>query len=194
MNREDLSAEWDRNRRTRPLLRRPGVLHVCPLSRVHDTLADSGARHLVTLINRQTMLDTPPGIEPVNHLKIAVNDIIAPQDGMIHPSEEHVLELIQFAQAWNRQGPLVVHCWAGISRSTAAAFITLCTLNPGVPEALLARHIRQSSATACPNRRLVEIADIVLGRRGRMLCAIDEMGPPEPASEAQPFVLKSMFA
>ena len=191
MRSEDLSVELVRSRSTGPGLQRPGTLHVCPLNRVHDTLAESGARHLVTLINRQTMLATPPGIEPGNHLRLAVNDIIAPQDGLIHPCESHVEELIRFAQAWNRQGPLVVHCWAGISRSTAAAFITLCALNPTAPEVLVAKRIRQASPTACPNRLLVRLADNFLGRRGRMLSAIDEMGPPEPASEARPFALSS---
>lgn len=170
-----------------------GALHVCPLSRVRETLDGSGARHLVTLINQQTMLDTPAGIEPANHLRLAVNDIVAPQDGLVHPCESHVEELIRFARSWNRRGSLVVHCWAGISRSTAAAFITLCALNPQAPERLLARHIRMASATASPNRLLIRLADDLLGRRGRMIGAVEEMGPAEPAGEAVPFLLTSSF-
>jgi predicted protein tyrosine phosphatase len=193
MRSEELSVGLGRNSSTSFGAARPAQLYVCPLSRVHDTLAETRARYLVTLINQQTMLETPSSIDPANHLKIAVNDIIAPQEGLIHPREEHVLELIRFAQTWNRQGPLIVHCWAGISRSTAAAFITLCTLNPGAPEALVARHIREASATALPNRRLVELADELLGRGGRMIRAINEMGPPRLASEAEPFALPSTF-
>ncbi|MFO7297244.1 MAG: protein tyrosine phosphatase [Pseudomonadota bacterium] len=193
MRSEELSVGLARTSGKSPGAPRPGQLYVCPLSRVHDTIAETGARYLVTLINLQTMLETPPGIDPANHLKIAVNDIIAPQDGLIHPCEDHVLALLRFAQIWNRQGPLIVHCWAGISRSTAAAFITLCTLNPSVPEVLVARRIREASATAFPNRRLVELADGLLGRGGRMLRAIDEMGPPKLAIEAEPFALPSTF-
>lgn len=194
MSSEGLSVASAHNRSTDLGVQRPGVLHVCPLSRVQDTLAESGARHLVTLINRQTMLETPAGIEPANHLKLALNDIVVPQEGMVHPSETHVEDLIRFAWAWNRQGPLVVHCWAGVSRSTAAAFITLCALNPAVPEQWLARRLREASATACPNQLLVQLADNMLGRRGRMMSAITEMGPPEPCAEARPFVLTSTFA
>ena len=170
---------------------REGVdtIHVCPLSRVRDTVQTTGARHLITLINRQTMLETPHGIEPFNHLRLAINDITEPQEGMVHPGAEHVADLIRFAASWNSRGPLVVHCWAGISRSTAAAFITLCALNPDAPEHLVAERIRKASPTASPNRLLVRLADDQLDRRGRMLEAIDLMGPAEPASEAIPFKL-----
>ena len=50
------------------------------------------------------------------------------------PCEEHVADLVQFALDWDRKAPLLIHCWAGISRSTAAAFITLCALNPQADE------------------------------------------------------------
>lgn len=170
------------------------MVHVCPLSRVHDLLSETGAGHLITLINRQTMLETPPGIDPANHLKLGLNDIIAPQEGLIHPSREHVEQLVEFTMGWGMCGPLVVHCWAGISRSTAAAFITLCALNPDAPERLIARRLRRASPTASPNRLLVKLADDVLGRRGRMLKAIEEMGPAELASEASPFSLACRFA
>lgn len=193
MRSEHLSPDLPPSSGTDLATRRPTMLHVCPLSRVPDMIAETGARHLMTLINRQTMLETPPGIDPANHLRLAVNDIDVPQHGLVHPGEAHVEELLRFAQTWNRQGPLVVHCWAGISRSTAAAFITICALNPSVPEDLVARRIRQTSATACPNRLLVRVADDMLGRRGRMLHAIEAMGPHEPASEGQPFALPSVF-
>lgn len=193
MSREINSVESAPGHRAHLITRQSGALHVCPLSRVRDTLDGSGARHLITLINRQTMLETPAGIEPANHLRLAFNDIVAPQEGLVHPCEAHVEELIRFATTWNRQGSLVVHCWAGISRSTAAAFITLCALNPDAPERLVAQRIRQESATASPNRLLVKLADDVLGRGGRMLSAVEAMGPAEPASEGHPFALTCRF-
>ncbi len=170
-----------------------GAVHVCPLSRVRETLDLTGARHLMTLINRQTMLETPHGIETTNHLKIAINDIIAPQEGLTHASAQHVEEVIAFARVWGRKGPLVVHCWAGISRSTAAAYISLCALNPGVPEKLIAQRLREASAFASPNRLLVQLADDILGRRGKMSDAITLIGPAESAAESIPFRLASSF-
>ena len=59
--------------------------------------------------------------------------------GYIAPGEEHMAQLIDFALDWGGQGPMVVHCWAGISRSTAAAYTALCAINPDAPEELIAR-------------------------------------------------------
>src|SRR5262249_50684307 len=106
------------------------------------------------------------------------------------PGEGHVGELIRFVQEWDRGAPLVVHCYAGISRSTAAAFIAACTLNPRRDEATIARALRAASPTATPNRRLVSIADRMLGRRSRMIAAIEGIGTGMTAYEGAPFRLE----
>ena len=92
-------------------------------------------------------------------------------------------------QGWDRRAPIVMHCYAGISRSTAGAFITACALNPARDEAGIARAIRGSSATAMPNVMLVGHADRILGRKGRMIAAVEALGPGKPALEGEPFRL-----
>lgn len=169
-------------------------VHVCPLTDVHDVLATTGARFLVTVINEHLMLATPHRLQTGNHLKLACNDIARPTPGLVAPDGSHVERLIGFARHWNRQGPLVVHCWAGISRSTAAAFVTVCALNPETPELAIARDLRTASPTATPNRLLVELADDALQRDGRMVRAIEAIGQGEPmASEGKPFRLTSRY-
>jgi predicted protein tyrosine phosphatase len=82
---------------------------------------------------------------------------------------------------------LVVHCYAGISRSTASAFAAVCALNPHREEMAIARQIRAASPIAQPNRLIVSLADKALGREGRMLRALDEMGPGSMTVEGKPF-------
>ncbi len=82
---------------------------------------------------------------------------------------------------------MVVHCYAGISRSTAIAFAAACALNPHRDEFLIARQIRAASPIASPNRLIVSLADKALGREGRMLRALDEIGPGTMSVEGQPF-------
>ncbi len=164
-------------------------LIIGPMSAVEDTVRSADVRCLVTLINGETLVETPAGIVPEKHLRLAMNDIVEPQRGLVHPNEDHVADLLAFAHAWDRKQPMMIHCWAGISRSTAAAFITLCTLNPRCDERQIARALRRASPTAMPNRRLVHLADIMLKREGRMLEALDLIGRGEMAFEARVFEL-----
>jgi predicted protein tyrosine phosphatase len=165
------------------------VIHVCPLSMIAPTVATSGARHLVSLINIDTPVPRPAAIPPENHLFLGINDIVEPTDGMVMPAEEHVSELVAFAGRWDQQRPMVVHCYAGISRSTAAAFIALCVVRPQRRERDMARALRGASPFATPNARLVAIGDRLLGRGGRMIAAIEEIGRGAEAYEGVPFAL-----
>jgi predicted protein tyrosine phosphatase len=168
-------------------------LYVCSLDAMPKLVVETGARHLVTVINQMSIPSTPSVVPPEQHLRLAMNDITTPQDGLVHPNEAHITKLIEFARTWDRQGPLVVHCWAGISRSTAAAFITLCTLHEPGRERDLAQAIRAASPTATPNSLMVELADDLMGRNGRMITAIDEIGTGELAMAGSPFKLPSRF-
>ncbi len=170
------------------------TIYVSPLSRVAGTVADAGVSHVVTLINNDMVVETPAGIEPTRHLKLAMNDICDPIPGHVVPCETHVEELIAFAENWDRRAPLLIHCWAGISRSTAAAFIVLCSLNPRACEFEIAQALRQASPTAYPNRRLVALADAMLAREGRMVNAVEAIGDGEIAAEGRVFTLDAQLA
>jgi predicted protein tyrosine phosphatase len=166
------------------------AIHVTPLSRLHETVEAIGASHVVTLINVTTAVERPASIAADRHLFIGVSDIVETQDGHILPGEDHVRRLLAFAGTWDQQRPMLIHCWAGISRSTAAAFITLCSLRPERNEAALALALREASPSATPNARLVAVADDILGRNGRMVDAIAAIGRGADAFEGTPFHLK----
>lgn len=165
------------------------MIHVCSLARLYATVEETGARHIVTLLRLTDRVTRPNHIAPENHLVLAIDDITAPQDGYTAPAEEHVKRLIDFAGVWNRTAPMVVHCFAGISRSTAGAYVAACALNPQRDELQIAQAIRKASPTAQPNARIVGIADRLLKRDGRMINAIESIGPGEAATEGTPFRL-----
>jgi predicted protein tyrosine phosphatase len=165
------------------------MIHVCSLARLHDTVAETGAQHIVTLMKDVAMVRRPLSIVEANHLLLDMDDITQIMDGYVHPAEHHVEKLIEFVTAWGRAAPIVVHCYAGISRSTAGAFITACALNPKRDELSIARAIRSCSPTAQPNSRLVALADDILGRKGRMVEAVRAIGPGIAAYEGHPFRL-----
>lgn len=165
------------------------MIHVCPLSRLYATVDETKARHIVTMLRLTDRVTRPSHIEPGNHLVLAVDDIVVPADGFTVPGEEHVQQLIDFATAWDRAAPMVVHCFAGISRSTAGAYVAACALNPERDELQIALAIRRASRTAQPNARIVSIADRLLKRDGRMISAIETIGPGAAAIEGDPFRL-----
>jgi predicted protein tyrosine phosphatase len=165
------------------------MIHVCSLARLHDTVAETGAKHIVTLMKDVAMVRRPQSIVEANHLLLDMDDIVTVMDGYVPPNEQHVGKLIDFVTAWDRSAPIVVHCYAGISRSTAGAFITVCALNPKRDETSIARAIRTFSPTAQPNIRLVSLADDLLGRKGRMTNAVRAIGPGLAAYEGHPFRL-----
>ncbi|MBM3527147.1 MAG: protein tyrosine phosphatase [Alphaproteobacteria bacterium] len=165
------------------------MIHVCSLARLHDTVAEIGASHVVTLLRTVDLVERPRSVAAGNHLILGMDDIAEPLEGYTHPAEEHVADLVEFVQRWDRRAPLVMHCYAGISRSTAGAFIAACTLNPRRDETAIAKLIRDSSATAMPNPMLVGHADRLLKRNGRMVRAVQALGPGRFAQEGEPFRL-----
>jgi predicted protein tyrosine phosphatase len=165
------------------------MIHVCSLARLHRTVEDAKARHVVTLLKDISLVDRPASVAPENHLHIDVDDITCPVDGYSHPCEEHVARLLEFITTWDRAAPIVMHCYAGISRSTASAFAAVCALNPDREENAIARDLRRASRTAMPNFLIVSLADRLLARSGRMIKAIEAIGLGDMAYEAEPFRL-----
>jgi predicted protein tyrosine phosphatase len=98
--------------------------------------------------------------------------------------------ILHFVRGWDRSAPILIHCWAGISRSTASAYTALCMLRPSADEEELARELRAASPSATPNRLIVSYADALLGRNGRMSRAIEKIGRGEHAYLGKPFVLR----
>jgi predicted protein tyrosine phosphatase len=166
------------------------MIHVCSLARLHTTVEDTGARHVVSLLGDEAKVDRPPVIVEENHLWLRLHDISSPLDGYVMPGEAHVAELLSFVRRWDRRAPLVVHCYAGISRSTASAFAAVCALNPRRDEEAIALALREASPTATPNSRIVSLADRLLGRDGRMVAAIELIGRGAMAAEGEPFRLE----
>ena len=166
------------------------MIHVCPLSLLHKTVEDTGARHVVSLIGDEVVIERPTVVEEENYLRLRLHDISSPLDGYIVPDEEHIADLLKFVRRWDRRAPMVVHCYAGISRSTASAFASVCALNPHRDEETIALELRRASPTATPNIRIVSLADRLLGRDGRMVAAIEMIGRGVMATEAAPFRLE----
>lgn len=164
-------------------------IHVCPLSRVGTVLDASGARSIVSLLALDHRVPRFTVVPDQRHLHLALSDIVVETRDFVLPQGNHVERLLAFVEAWDRRAPLLIHCYAGVSRSTAASFIALCALHPGRTEAEHAAVLRRAAPTATPNLRLVTLADAVLGRDGRMVAAIEAIGRGADCFEGVCFAL-----
>jgi predicted protein tyrosine phosphatase len=159
----------------------PRIL-ITPLSALPDAMASHGPSHIVSLLSSGYMIDTPNGFPAARHLRLSMHDVI--DEGLPEsPARDHVDSLIAFGRGWDANAPMIVHCWAGISRSTAATYTILTDrAGPGSEEEI-ARMLRARAPHAQPNKLIVRLADEALGRGGAMVRAIDRIGSGTLATE-----------
>jgi predicted protein tyrosine phosphatase len=165
------------------------MIVVTSLRHATEQVATTGAVKVISILSP----DTPfPDFETVtgdSHLRLGFHDVAAPSPGLSAPGMHDMQRLLTFIRSWDRTAPLLIHCWAGISRSTASAYIATCLLQPDRSEDDLAQQLRDASPSATPNPMLVRLADDALGRDGRMRRAISDIGRGADAFEGSPFVL-----
>ncbi len=123
---------------------------------------------------------TPDGFDPSNplHLRLQFDDVTS-RSPSLHageadpPTREDVARLIEHGERLLESGFVYCHCAAGISRSTAAAFILRCLHREAGEEREAMRAVLEDNPFASPNRRMVQLADELLERDGSMLSAIE---------------------
>ena len=169
-------------------------IHVCGLAYVDELVERERPSRVVSLLAPEDRFPTVDAPHVDAHHKVAIHDIREVLPDQTPPMQGHVEEVISFLGDWDPQTPLLIHCWAGISRSTATAFTAACMHNPEADEAEIARALRTASPTAYPNTRIIAFADDILGRSGRMLAAIEAMGRGAISDTAEPFHLPARFA
>jgi len=112
---------------------------------------------------------------PHRRLELRFHDVIDPMPRALLPEAEHVARLLEFGRHVIAAGPaahVLVHCHAGISRSTAATALLLAQADPDrTPDDTFAEIARLRSR-AWPNLRLLELGDRALGRDGALVKAV----------------------
>jgi predicted protein tyrosine phosphatase len=164
------------------------MIIVCGLQAAQTQIDLHNAKSVIGILGPDMPHPNYNNIE--NHLKLTFNDINADTSGLISPGEQDAKRLIAFVECWDQQKPMLIHCWAGISRSTASAFAALCILRPQQDEIEIAQELRRASPSATPNRLITKHVDQILGRHGRMSAAVESVGRGANAYEGAPFTLR----
>lgn len=161
---------------------------VAPLHEVEAAIRRWRPSHLVSLGSPGAeAFPTPPG---ASHLVLTFHDIAEPRERLQAVTPGQVADLLDFAGAWPGQAPLLIHCWAGVSRSPAAAYAVGCAVEGPAAASVLAARLRAAAPFATPNARLVALADDRLGGGGALTRAIGDIGRGAETATGATFVLE----
>ncbi len=163
------------------------MIVVSSLNKVASAVLQYRASHVASFLGSDMKMPAFETIKEKRHLKLSFNDISEPVDGFVLPAKRDVGMFVDFVRNWDKASPMVIHCWAGISRSTAGAFIGQCVLHPDEDEFIIAERLRKASPSATPNRMMVGLADSYLARGGRMRDAVASIGRGIDAFEGEVF-------
>ena len=155
---------------------------ICGIEELARHGAAGGVTHIVSILDPGW--PDPEALRAFavhRRLKLSFHDVIEAVPGWIAPERWDVELLLAFAgdlrraRAGNAAGPwpahLLIHCHAGVSRSTAAAILILAQDDPNRPAAEAVREVARLRPRAWPNLRMIEIGDGLLRRRGEIVAA-----------------------
>lgn len=152
------------------------ALAVCGLGEVRRKAEQFKASHLISVIHPANRVLRPPGMSGRCHLRMEMDDTADEADALA-PCASHVEEIDGWVDGLPGDSRILIHCLAGISRSTA---VTLGILAKVHPPAIAVRKLRRLRPEATPNPLIVALWDTHLGCGGTLVAATNVLFP-QPA-------------
>jgi predicted protein tyrosine phosphatase len=156
----------------------PFELTVCGIDELAGHCA-VGVSHVLSILDPG--FPEPPAFGTYGEhrrLELRFHDVIDDMPGMLPPRQEDVASVLAFGRDLlaepREQAHLLVHCHAGISRSTASMMLILAQARPDVAARDVVSQVVQIRPRAWPNLRILELGDVLLGRKGDLVAAAHE--------------------
>ena len=154
------------------------MLTICGISELPDQ-RERSVTHVLSILDPDHPDPEAFGsYDPHHRTILRFHDIINPVEGLILPAPEHVEAVLRFGDevasehAGKVEGHLLVHCHMGVSRSTAAMLTLLAQTHPRESEDRLFERLTEIRPQAWPNSLMIEFADGLLSRNGRLVDAL----------------------
>ncbi len=150
-------------------------LTICGVAELDDHCAASVSHALSILDPRMPDPDAFSRFGPHRRSVLRFHDNVDERSGDDAPQEHHVEAILSFGRELADVPPdhLLVHCWMGLSRSTAAAAILMAQHGPG-HEAAAFDKVFSVRPRSWPNARMIWFADRLLERKGALLSALKD--------------------
>ncbi len=151
----------------------PFRVTICGIPELGEHCA-AGVTHVLSILD--PAWPDPPAFgqfAPHRRLALRFNDIIEPGPDRLAPTREDVVQLLAFGRELNEfaASHLLVHCHAGVSRSTASAALILAQAHPELPAQDVLDAVARMRPRAWPNLRILEFGDALLARNGEIVAA-----------------------
>jgi predicted protein tyrosine phosphatase len=137
-------------------------LKICGVAELHEVIAAFQPTHIISTITQSEALDLPGA-----HLHINVGDITSELDGHVLPTMHHLVELLNFTKDLTDDDRLLIHCFAGMSRSTAFAVAVL--IQHGMDYDKAFDHVALLRPILLPNRLIIKLVDQYFALRGDLI-------------------------
>lgn len=152
----------------------PFRLTICGIPELDEHCA-AGVTHVLSILDPE--FDDPPAFAafpPHNRLALRFHDVIEPRPDSLAPQRADVERLLAFGRELvGASDPhLLIHCHAGVSRSTASAALILAQAWPDRPAGAALDAVAAIRPRAWPNLRILEFGDALLGRNGEIVAAV----------------------
>lgn len=162
------------------------VLTICGLEEL-DAHSERGVSHVLSILDP----DWPEpsafwAFDPHMRTTLHFHDAIEPEPGILLPEKSHVETILAFGRdVGDDLRHLLIHCHAGISRSTAAMAMILAQASPDQSDDAIMDRLLTIRPQAWPNSRMIAFADELLGREGRLSGAANRIYARRLAAQPQ---------
>ena len=155
----------------------PFRVTICGIAELDEHCA-AGVTHVLSILDPEWPdPEAFAAFAPHRRLALRFHDIIEPIPARLAPSREDVVRLLTFGRELGEQtgSHFLIHCHAGVSRSTAAAALILAQAHPDRPAGEALDAVARLRPRAWPNLRMLEFGDALLGRDGEIIAAAGAM-------------------
>jgi len=154
----------------------PFKITVCGIDELPDH-SSVGVTHVLSILDPDWPVPDAFGYYGEHErLELRFHDVIEDLPGMAPPTARHVARLLEFGRDLMAEpapdASLLVHCHAGVSRSTASMILIVAQARPLAAADAVAMEILRIRAKAWPNLRMIELGDAMLGRGGEIVAAV----------------------
>jgi predicted protein tyrosine phosphatase len=150
---------------------------ICGISELGDHSA-AGVTHVLSILGPKGV-DPPAFAEFGSHRRLVLrfHDVIEPLPDQIGPTHADVERLLAFGREVGETSDahLLVHCHAGVSRSTAAATLIVMQANPEWSASDALQAVVALRPRAWPNLLVLEFGEALLRRNGKIVAAVGEI-------------------